>query len=147
MKNKILKKLISTTAVLSMSLSTAAAYPAVCSAAMPDDGSIVTPMSSVIIATENSLTLQSGGKLKIHGTTDTTPGYTAEVIVELQQKGSKWTTIEDWTATGGDSAGVDVNYYVESGYSYRLKLTHVAYDSDGKIVQALTKYSSNTVEY
>lgn len=147
MKNKISKKLISTAAVLSMSLSAGAAYPVVCSAAMPDTEGIVSPMASVITLTKNTLSLGSGGKLTIRGTTDTKPGYTAEVIVELQQKGSKWTTIEDWTATGGDSAGVDVNYYVESGYSYRLKLTHVAYDSDGKIVQALTKYSNNTVEY
>lgn len=122
-----------------LSLSTGALHV---SAATPEtDNDIVLPVNIAITATDNNLYFKSTGVLKCMGATDVQGGYTAYVSVALQQKGSSWTSIKTWSHKGGITAVVDENYAVAKGYSYRLKLTHKAYDSNGNLIETITKYS------
>lgn len=82
------------------------------------------------------------GKLSITGTTDSYPGYTAGVKVELQVKnGSSWNTVKTWEdAHGSTAATVDASYYVSRG-TYRTYVTHTAYYTSGGVAETFTAYS------
>lgn len=111
------------------------------SAALPSTGDIISPNYIVINATENDFVLKSLGYFECYGATDVPSGYTAYVKVELQQNDGGWSTIKTWSDKDYISAFVDENYAVMSGYSYRLKLTHKAYDSNDNLIETVTKYS------
>ncbi len=111
-------------------------------AAMPESGAVA-PANIAVVTTDNALTLGLLGKLTCEGATGVQQGYTAKVIVELQQYNGGWSTIDTWTAaTGTRSAAVNEYKYVAKGYSYQLKLTHIALDSNGNQVESITKYST-----
>ena len=81
------------------------------------------------------------------GKTITMTGYKAHVTVELQKYIKSWTKFDSWSTTSASGvAQIEKNCYVDKGYSYRLKVTHKAYDSNGKTVETIVKYS-NVVEY
>lgn len=112
------------------------------SAARPVIGdTVVSPANIVIAATDYYFGLKSGGVLECYGSTDVQGGYTAYVKVEVQQKDGSWSTIKTWSDKGGTSAFVDRDYAVMSGYSYRLKYTHKAYDSNDNLIETITEYS------
>ncbi len=110
----------------------------------PDSDSEIAPQNIAIAMTENNLILGSFGKLTCYGKTTTRPGYTVETIVELQQDNGGWETIQTWSKKGGTIATVDEDYYVGRG-TYRLKLTHKAYNSSGTLVESFNKYSKTVV--
>ena len=140
-KSKFKKVIAITMAATTMCLCVSSAV----GAKAPDSGSIISPQNIAVTTTDSQLTLGSYGELSCYGTTQVQSGYTAEVIVELQQFNGGWGTIQTWSKKGGRSAMVNVNHYVIKG-SYRLKLTHNAYNSSGTLVESIPKYS-NTVKY
>ena len=71
------------------------------------------------------------------------PGYTADVYLDLQQRDGPWTDIMSWDDSGSGNIYLDGDYYVESGYYYRAKVTIDVYDSDGSYVETVTAYSSS----
>lgn len=89
----------------------------------------------------NSLTMDTPGVLTCTGGTTVKSGYTAKVIVELQILDGGWETIATWSDAGGTIAGVDRDYNVTRGNSYQLRLTHLAYNSNGNLVEMITDYS------
>lgn len=93
----------------------------------------------------NSLT-RSGSTMNCTGKTVVNSGYKANVAMELQQYDGGWVTIKSWNSTGGTRAELSKSYSVSSGYSYRLKTTHRAYNSSGSLVESIEKYSS-TITY
>ncbi len=102
----------------------------------------IAPANIIISVTENLLEWESSGILEVYGGTEVPDGYEAYVKVELQRKdGTSWTTIKTWTDRGGAYAMASSYYAVTSGYQYRLKLTHKAYDSNGNLIETITKYS------
>ena len=101
----------------------------------------IAPANIIIAATDNCLEWESGNILYCCGGTQVPYGYEAYVKVELQQYDGGWTTIKTWTDRGGSYAIVERNYAVMSGYDYRLKLTHKAYDSNGNLIETIIKYS------
>lgn len=112
------------------------------SAALPSTGgSIVYPSNIVISITDNELLLRAGGIFECFGATTVPMGYTAYVKVEVQQNDGGWDTIKSWSNKGGTHAFIDQDYAVMSGYSYRLKITHKAYDSNDNLIETITKYS------
>ena len=111
------------------------------SAALPSTGDIVSPNYIVINATENDFVLKSLGYFECYGSTDVPMGYVAYVKVELQQNDGGWDTIKTWSNKGGTNAFIEQNYAIMSGYSYRLKLTHKAYDSNDNLIETITEYS------
>lgn len=94
-----------------------------------------------IVQTANNLTKGSLGKLTCEGSTSVQLGYYAEVIVELQKYDGGWYTIKTWSDTDRSFAALSKTYYVESGYSYRLRLTHTAYDSNWNYIESFVKFS------
>lgn len=138
---KKIKKILAALAAAAMYFSgSAMALP--CMAQVSPGGDVAVPYNVAIAQTSTSLTLGTLGKLTCYGFTKTELNYTAAVKVELQQYKSSWTTIKTWSDDGGNLATVDEEYYVSSGYLYRLKLTHSAYDSSGNLVESFIKYSS-----
>lgn len=136
---KTVKKLLFMTAVISALCCTAGG--ALNTGAMAK--SIDDPISiqNVIISRANNSLSRSGSSMNCYGTTTVPSGYKASVIVELQKYNGGWATINRWSATGGISASVSKSYGVESGYKYRVKSTHRAYDSNGNTVETIVKYS------
>ena len=112
----------------------------------PTQNETIAPTNLVILSTTTNLTLGQNGKLTCFGRTIVNPDYVAGVIVELQQNTGTWGTIKTWSAERQNTATVNEDYTVSKGYSYRLKLTHKAYDSSGKLVESIPKYS-NIVNY
>ena len=106
----------------------------------------VSPYFKVIISYWNNLTLSSGGKLACEGRTQVQDGYKAGITIELQQDNNGWSTIKTWNGSDWDTIYLSEDWYVESGYSYRLKLTHTALDSDDAILDSFISYSK-TVTY
>lgn len=101
---------------------------------------------NIAIIDHSRISTISSGTANCYGYTKTQSGYSAKVTVELQRKGTTWTTIKTWTASDSAKAVVDETYSVSRGYSYRLKTTHYALNSNGSVVESTVKYSS-TVSY
>ncbi len=102
----------------------------------------IAPANIIIIACDTALEWKGTNTLQVYGGTEVPDGYEAYVKVELQQKnGTSWTTIKTWTDRYEAYAMVSNYYAVMSGYQYRLKLTHKAYDSNGNLIETITKYS------
>lgn len=112
------------------------------SAAVIDNSASV--QNEIITNWSESLT-GSSGNLTCNGTTKVNSGYSAGVTVELQKYTTSWGTIKTWSASGGTKASVSEPYSVSRG-SYRLKVTHKAYNSSGSLAESFVKYS-NTVTY
>jgi len=71
----------------------------------------------------------------------------AELIMDLQQlKSGVWTTIKSWNTSGSGTVYLDKDWYVVSGYSYRVYTTAKVYNSSGTLLE--TAYAtSNSVFY
>lgn len=89
----------------------------------------------------SSLTMNTPGVLTCTGGTSVKIGYTAKVIVELQVLEDDWETIATWSDSGGMTAAVDQDYTATRGETYQLRLTHLAYNSNGNLVEMITDYS------
>lgn len=65
--------------------------------------------------------------------------YTVEVECRLQRlTGSMWTTIQTWSASGTSYAGVNKNWAVYSGYTYRAYALYSVRDSAGNLLESDT---------
>ncbi len=89
----------------------------------------------------NSLSMYTPGVLICTGGTTVKSGYTARVIVELQVLEDDWETVATWSDSGGMTAAVDQDYDATKGETYQLRLTHLAYNSNGNLVEMITDYS------
>lgn len=79
--------------------------------------------------------------VKCYGRVMVYSGAVAYVKVELQQKDSYWETIKEWSNKGGNMALVSEEYYVESNYDYRIKVTYEAHDENGNVIESDYDYS------
>lgn len=60
--------------------------------------------------------------------------------------GSSWTTVKTWTTTTTQSAALNKNYAVYSGYTYRVRVSCSVYNSSGTLLESGICYS-HQVEY
>lgn len=103
-----------------------------------DNGEVM-PLYTAISATYTNITKNSNGS--VHCTASTSVWTNnAGIKAELQQYKSGWSTIKTWTATEADYVLVEHDWYVEDGYSYRLKTTHYAYDANWNEIESVVKY-------
>lgn len=137
---KTVKKLLFMTAVISALCCTAGGALNTGAMAKSIDDHQISIQNVVITEATNALS-RSGSSMNCYGKTSVPAGYKASVIVELQKYNGGWATINRWSATGGINASVSKSYGVESGYKYRVKSTHRAYDSNGNTVETIVKYS------
>ena len=142
MKKSNLKKLVALLAVAVLCLTATGMHAF---AAQPDSD-IATPYNIAITLMANNLELGSSNTLSCYGETEVRYGYNAGVVVELQyHNGSKWETIRTWSDTGADWAFVEEDCEVDTGYYYRLYLTHRAYTSSWSTVETFYK-TSNVID-
>lgn len=136
--NKIL------TAIIAAASLTSAAGTGVYAAPQPPAGgtSEIIPMYTVITNAWVDLIDNGGGLLTCDTNTGVQGGYIAGVIAELQRnEGGYWNTIETASGTNWNSVSVTDSWYVMSGYEYRIKSSHYAYDANWNVVDSDTKYS------
>ena len=123
--------------VISLSVIGASAYN------IGADAELISPRYEVISNVYISLDISSSGKASCYADVNTSPAYSCDLTVELQEKsGSSWTTIKTWTATD-DGTGytyVDGTWYVLPG-AYQLKVTIEVYNSRGVLVEDPIEYS------
>lgn len=66
-----------------------------------------------------------------------------QVEVKLQRyNNSKWNTVKTWTGSGYGDAYVGEKWAVPSGYTYRAYATFRVYDSDGNLIESVSRYDS-----
>ena len=106
----------------------------------------ISPFFMAITVCENNLILNSGGRLTCEGKTEVQYGYIAGLTIELQQYDEQWNTIKTWDASDSLFVSLSKDWYVMSGYQYRLKVTHTAMESDSTVIETSISYSE-TVTY
>lgn len=112
-----------------------------------EESNQIQPRFTAMIKCWNSLVLGDLGKMQCYGKTEVRNGYIAGVVIELQRDdGKDWTTIKTWSGTDEDYINLEKEWYVTSGYDYRLQVTHSAYDLAGSFVESSVSYSK-TVSY
>ncbi len=146
MKKSMFKKAAALTMAISLCLGISTTGVFAQNTSNSTDSGEIMPLNIAIARTYNNLTLGALGKLTCEGQTETQDGYNAGVFVELQQYDGGWNTIKTWTDADYVYAAVEEDYYVEKGYSYRLKLTHSAYNTNWVLVESFVKYSK-VVDY
>lgn len=146
MKKSTLTKIVAVAAAATMSLGFTNVFAETVNPASIGESGPIQPYNVIISTTYNNLTLGSLGKMTCEGYTTVPGGYKSGVVVELQQYDGGWGTIKTWSASGNTSAVISEDWYVEKGYSYRLKLTHKGYDSNGSLLESFNKYSK-VVDY
>ncbi len=103
----------------------------------------ISPRYEIISVITASLNISESGRADCGASVRVPSGYKVELLAELQQKnGSSWETIRDWEASGSNRVSVSGPWYVMPGYSYRLKVTATAYDSNGNFIEAPVEYSA-----
>ena len=73
-------------------------------------------------------------------------GYVAGLTIELQQYNGQWNTIKTWNTSDGTVVSLSKDWYVVSGYQYRLRLEHTAINSNNAVIDSYTSYSK-TITY
>lgn len=102
---------------------------------------VIVPQNITITKEYNNITLGALGKITCQGETQVLDGYLAGIMMELQEyKNKVWTTIKTWSETDTDYVALNISCFAVKG-TYRLKLTHKAYDSNMKPVESFVKYS------
>ncbi len=138
MKNSKSKKIL---AVSLSALCLATSVPKLSvSAQLPPENNIVSPLY-VAITSKYVNFKKTTSDFVCEGETIVQNGYSAGVVLELQQKISgTWTTIKTWSDKYASRASVDETYPLQSG-TFRLKATHNAYNSSNRIVETTSSYS------
>ena len=114
------------------------AHPCITKAATGTE--VILPQNIVITSSKCSLTWNSSTSVTCTGSTKVPSGYTASVVVELQQDSGEWNTIATWSNKAATTASVTKSKTVASGYDYRVKVTHSAYNSSGALIESIVTY-------
>ena len=106
-------------------------------AAIPETP-IITPQFTYITWYSTSVTIdESTGISRCEASCYADADYTVEVECSLQwYVASNWTTIKTWSATGTEYAGLNKNWAVYSGYTYRVYSVFRIYDSAGNFLES-----------
>lgn len=103
------------------------------------------PQYTGLVNISPSLTISSG-TISCTDYITIKPGYTADVTWQLLGGTDKLTPIATWTDSGSNVLLLNKTRVAISGYSYRLKTNVKVYNSTGKLVDDVTKFSV-TVSY
>jgi len=149
MRKKVSGKIIASVIAVLMCLNGISVASAVKLDNPTDPGKVnasVSPFFLAIVSYDNNLILNSGGRLTCEGRTEVQYGYVAGLVIELQQYDGQWKTIKTWSASDSTIVSLNKDWYVVSGYQYRLKLTHTAMNGNSAVIESYSSYSK-TVTY
>lgn len=90
----------------------------------------------------NNFQIGAGWKATCEGETIVSPGYLAGVMLEVQQDVGYWKTIKSWEHSDAEYMYIGETVTLTSGYKYRLKTTHTAYDSNWNVLEENIMYSN-----
>lgn len=106
----------------------------------------VDPRWSHFTTVVGDLDISSNGKAKVFANVSANRNKVdkVKVVCSLQRvEGKNWKTIKSWSAESDSAAphiaGVSKTYYVEKGYSYRIKVDSKAY-KDNSLQESITNY-------
>lgn len=136
MKNIFKRSLCLLTAILTLCASASAV-----SMQEAVDLSDIIPRYTYIRNATASLTITDGLANCSASVSASGSSYDVELAVELQQNRSGWDTIKTWSDAGTRHASAGGNWYVASGYDYRVKATATVYNSSGREIESATFYS------
>ena len=107
----------------------------------------IQPLFTNITLYQNTFDISSSGKSSVTVVLSARNVDKVKVEAYLQQyKNGSWTTIKNWSNTvSGTSASIGENWYVASGYSYRM-LSYGTVYKNGAVVES-TSYTSKIIEY
>lgn len=106
-----------------------------------ENSTTVSPRYIAIIQTALNLERKSSNKVSCFADNIVDYGKVAKVKVELQKKDGGWSTIETWEDTYKNYACIEKDWYVESSYKYRLKVTFEAYAENMVLIESDIQYS------
>jgi len=97
-----------------------------------DSKELICPRFAYINLFQNHFDISDYGKASISVYLNARDVDQVKVVANLQQyRNGNWRTIKSWSAKSyKDSAGVEKNYYISSGYLYRLKCYGYVYVND-----------------
>ena len=111
-----------------------------CFAATANDNVIMPRFTYFELLTCGLTIDESTGVSSSNASSYSVPGYTNKIVCKLQRERTNgWTTLKTWTATGTRYADIDQDWAVYSGYNYRIVVTFSVLDSDGTVLETLTK--------
>ncbi|NLK91897.1 MAG: hypothetical protein GX273_02000 [Bacteroidales bacterium] len=147
MEKKIVSKVITSVIVILICLSDISiVFAAEQNNQIKSETYAISPYFLYITRCENNLILNSGGRLTCEGKTEVQYGYIAGLTIELQQYDGQWETIKTWNSSDSTVVSLYKDWYVVSGYQYRLKLTHTAKSSNSTVIDSFVNYSK-TITY
>lgn len=75
---------------------------------------------------------------------DTSCTATLDMYLQHWNTGtSRWETVKSWSKQGVETITLEKEWYVVSGYTYRLKCAISVYDSDGLLGEVAVGYSNH----
>ena len=71
------------------------------------------------------------------------PTYRADVTMTLYRSsdGNKWTSIKSWSGSGKSQIKLSQNYYVLSGYYYKVEVTAKVYNAASTLLETVSAAS------
>ncbi|WP_300562085.1 hypothetical protein [uncultured Oscillibacter sp.] len=112
-------------------------------AAGADDFAASTEMVSPRYATIReffaNLTISSSGKASCQVDADLYETYTGKITMYLINQSSGGQTVKSWSSNGAACNG---SYYVSKGNTYQVKAVLRVYDSAGRLVESVPKFSN-----
>ena len=108
-------------------------------------GTDISPYNIDIEMLSASLSIDGNGKASCDGfvraRTSTNKVY---MTMTLQRSsGNSWEEVKGWSTSGTPSATLAKEWYVVTGYTYRVKVTASAYTSSGSFIEQQTVYSGS----
>ena len=105
----------------------------------------IVPRYAYIAATLVDINIDESTNVTLNEAYFDTYDRTLEVQIELKLQrynNSKWNTVKTWTASGIGEAEVYERWAVPSGYTYRDYVTFKVYDSNGNLIESVTRSDS-----
>ena len=107
----------------------------------PLDPSPYTYISSILINFDISSAGLTDDYCQVYIPDDTCTCYLYMYLQRWNSNSRVWETIKSWNTSGSDTITLEKEWYVASGYAYRLKNTIYVYDSDDLLGESADAYS------
>lgn len=88
-----------------------------------------------------ALQISEKGLATCYGRIDLYSGVSADMTMTLYRSSNKtsWSSVKSWST---DETSIEKDYYITSGYYYRVMLDINIYNSQNKLSEEITEYSS-----
>ena len=127
--------------VFSMLSSTALAYEPETPEDDPVDPSPYTYISSIFVNFDISSSGLTDDYCRVYIPNSSCSCWVYMYLQRWNSGTGEWETIKTWSTDGSGTITLEKEWYVASGYAYRLKIIVYVYDSDGLLGESAAAYS------